>query len=83
MDKEKRHNKIMNKHLIAMHKELGEMYGYPVCCIKQFCLEQKLNILSFQHRCNTFSVDIKEIFGLEYVPCNKCVKRLLDINKKK
>lgn len=72
---EKRHFEIMNKHGSAMHKELGEMYNYPTCCIKQFCEEQTKGIFSAQYRIMTFKANLPN--DIKYVPCDKCFTKML------
>ena len=76
-DKEAKHLEIVRKHQFNVHKELGEMYGYPKCCIEQFCVEQDNDILSAQHRERTHGRMLPP--NLLYVPCDKCfIKMILD-----
>lgn len=75
-----KHIEIQQKHNTAMHKELGEMYGYPKCCIKQFCDEQKVGIMPWEHRQQTFK---RFLPNLGYVPCDSCtIKILQEIDSK-
>ena len=75
---DEKHIKIMKKHTSAMHKELGELYGYPKCCIDQFCKEQKVGIMSFDFRLKTFNIYSSFLpKELQHVPCDKCMRKII------
>lgn len=64
---------IQNKHMAAMHRELGRFFGYPKCCIEQFVRETLMGISSAVYR---EAVHGKPIVGVEYVPCDKCMEQM-------
>lgn len=69
------HRAIMDKHLTAMHVELGLFYRYPNCCIEQFCIEQMQGIASAEYRMAKHKMPIPNEF--EYVPCDKCMRKII------
>ncbi len=69
-----KHLEIERKHMTRMHKELGEMYGYPDCCIEQFTREVLLGVAPFQFR---QLVHRKVIPATGYVPCDKCMEKIV------
>jgi len=82
-----KHDHIFRKHIYAMHKEAGKFYNSPDCCIEQFSKEQCYKIPSAEFRkfCHNLPIDkcFNEIFNIDidYVPCDKCVKKLIKNNK--
>jgi len=74
----RQHRAIMDKHLSQMHQELGEFYGYPKCCINQFIKESKLEIQPAIYRYATHGIPFNDPeFSIGYVPCDKCMKRMI------
>lgn len=71
--------KISQKHEYNKHFELGKLYGYPECCIKQFCKEHSLGMVVGLHRNLTYGFD----FNIGYVPCDKCTEKLIKIECEK
>jgi len=51
------------------YRLLGKYYGYPKCCIDIFILEKK------RTRIQRY---IDRELGLGFIPCNSCVKKIVD-----
>lgn len=64
---------LFRKYLIPLHVEMGRMYGFPECCIKQFAEEQVLGLPSYNYRQVKHEKPIPQYLG--YVPCDECMKR--------
>jgi hypothetical protein len=69
---------IIDKHQLEYHTNLGRELGYPECCIKQFCEEVKLGLACGYNREKKYRLPGLDIFKLKYVPCDKCVEKMLD-----
>ena len=74
--KHRKHMEIMMKHQDRMHRELGEFYGYPKCCVEQFVEENNKGILSAMYRSASFRFSL-EWLQLNYVPCDKCMAQII------
>ncbi len=60
------------------HRKLGKLYGFPQCCIDQFCEEVKVGIVCGHRREKKYNLPSSFFYELEYVPCDKCVEKMLD-----
>lgn len=70
-----KHLSIEQKYISQMHWELGKLYGYPECCIKQFIEEITTTIQPAIYR----QAKHKRILpAVGYVPCDNCMKKIYD-----
>lgn len=57
---------------IEEHKRLGRFFGFPKCCINEFCEDQRHGRVSGTLRGHRL---INNNPGRVYVPCSKCLQR--------
>jgi hypothetical protein len=57
-------------HTVLAHYRKGRLYGYPLCCILEFCWDDIVCRTSGDLRGNT---DPDELAG--WVPCRRCLRR--------
>lgn len=55
---------------------LGNYYGYPKCCVDQFCEEAGLILLDLILLDRKDRTEVSEHLG--FMPCNKHTKRILE-----
>lgn len=70
MSCEKTNNKFLD---YSSYFEWGLFYGYPLCCIRQFCDESLLGIPSGSARQEKYNRSIPT----EHVPCDKCMEEII------
>jgi hypothetical protein len=66
------------KLAIEFHRKCGEIFGYPDCCIEQFCTEAFLGIPSAQFRLSKWNMPIQILEGIDYIPCDKCMAKIIE-----
>lgn len=64
--------KIQTKYQAMMNYELGQLFGYPQCCIAQFVKEVEMGINSGQYRLYRFNKN----WDTDHIPCDKCMKKI-------
>ena len=67
--------KSVQEKTYKFHLKEGIKYEIPLCCIKQFCEENKMSISSGAYRSMTFKFPL--ILINDYVPCNKCMEKII------
>lgn len=69
---------LINTHNRAIQTDLGKLYKYPECCIKQFCDEVEAGMLPAVRREYTHNHPLPPISSEQgYVPCDECMKKYI------
>jgi hypothetical protein len=66
--------------------ERGLFFGYPQCCILEFCMnfhksDKRKNIFPILNLSDLSKEQIKLIDFIGYMPCNRCSKSMINTNR--
>jgi len=59
------------------HTEVGQLWSIPDCCIQQFAIESAFGIPSAIHRLSKFNMPHEILNGIDYVPCDNCMAKII------